>query len=208
MIIIVTNRKNAGSFALIVQFNLLNIAFFRCSPKCIIPSVLIALVLAGAITAVLVVVLPAKSTSKTNPQTAVLRWNTTGITVAGGGGPPGNASNQLSEPCGIALDSSNALYIGDTGNNRVQKYLPGASSGITVAGQANSSAGSSLASLHMPLGVQVDENQQVYVSDRTNGRIVLWPRGSTSGTILKSGEAYLSLPQLYVKQLDRWLIIF
>ena len=57
----------------------------------------------------------------------VLRWNSTGITVAGIGGMPGNASNQFNSPTDVILDYANNLYIADYNNHRVQKYLFGSS---------------------------------------------------------------------------------
>ena len=45
----------------------------------------------------------------------------------------GNAANQFFDPTRIALFNGD-LYIGDSQNNRVQKWTPGASSGVTVAG--------------------------------------------------------------------------
>ncbi len=53
--------------------------------------------------------------------------------MAGGNGY-GAAANQLIDPLGVYLDAGGNLYVGDNGNNRVQKWLPGATAGITVAG--------------------------------------------------------------------------
>jgi hypothetical protein len=62
------------------------------------------------------------------------QWNTTGITVAGITGSSGVAANQLYMPISIAVDTSKTLYISENGNHRIQKFLPGASNGTTVAG--------------------------------------------------------------------------
>jgi hypothetical protein len=64
----------------------------------------------------------------------VLRWNTTGLTIAGINGSPGINASQLHTPIDLASDSSNILYISEYMNNRVQKWLAGASSGTTIAG--------------------------------------------------------------------------
>ncbi len=55
----------------------------------------------------------------------MLRWNQTGITVAGIVGNPGTTTNQLNASYDIALDYANNLYIADRINNRTQKYLFG-----------------------------------------------------------------------------------
>ena len=60
---------------------------------------------------------------------------TSGIVVAGGHGQ-GPDLNQLNAPYGIYVDEVNeigAVYICDTHNHRVQKWLPNATEGVTVA---------------------------------------------------------------------------
>ncbi|UJR12097.1 hypothetical protein I4U23_016275 [Adineta vaga] len=60
---------------------------------------------------------------------------TSGIVVAGGHGQ-GSSSNQLNTPYGIYVDEIieiGAIYICDQFNRRIQKWLPGAKEGITVA---------------------------------------------------------------------------
>jgi hypothetical protein len=49
----------------------------------------------------------------------ILRWNTTGITLAGISNIAGNASNQLNYPRDAIPVYSNLLYIADYQNNRV-----------------------------------------------------------------------------------------
>ena len=71
----------------------------------------------------------------------LLHWNATGTTVAGVTSSAGTAMNQLDRPFSIALDSSNTLYIADQQNNRIQKWLSGASTGTTVAGQSSGTSG-------------------------------------------------------------------
>ncbi|CAF4509239.1 unnamed protein product, partial [Rotaria magnacalcarata] len=61
--------------------------------------------------------------------------STNGTLVAGiGNGTAGNGTNQLSCPLGIYVDQSMALYIADSRNGRIQKWLSGASTGTTVGG--------------------------------------------------------------------------
>ena len=49
--------------------------------------------------------------------------NRTGITIAGITGNASNSTTQLNLPRGIAFDSAMNMYIGDTGNKRIQKFL-------------------------------------------------------------------------------------
>ena len=116
----------------------------------------------------------------TNPQ---LRWNATGSTVAGDrGGVAGTSLNKLDRPFGFALDASNTLYIADQQNHRIQKWLRGASSGSTIAGQASGTSGTSLSDLYQPSAVILDTNGDMYISDTSNNRVQYWPTIATSGT--------------------------
>jgi len=114
--------------------------------------------------------------------TPVLRWNSTGITVAGISGSPGSADNQLNLPYDIFLDYANNLYIADRDNNRIQKYLSGSSIGQRVAG--NVTAGSSSDKLSSPSRVLIDSNENLYIADTYNARIQFWRKGANSGTTI------------------------
>jgi NHL repeat len=107
-----------------------------------------------------------------------------GITIAGITGISGAAANELSYPYDLTLDSLDTVYIAERGNNRVQKWLVGASSGSTVAGQASGLSGSGLNYFNRAGGVVVDSNDNLYVTDPFNHRVQYWPNGSTSGTII------------------------
>ncbi|CAF2150135.1 unnamed protein product [Rotaria magnacalcarata] len=109
-----------------------------------------------------------KQASIVNPS---IRWNTTGITVAGVGGSPGNNSSQLNTPADVSVNFSNTLYIADYGNNRIQKWLSGASNGITVAGRASGISGSNATDLQHPAGILVDLTGNIYIADTNNHRI-------------------------------------
>ncbi len=82
------------------------------------------------------------------------------------------------------MDSSNTLYIADNNNNRIQKWLNGASTGTTVAGQATGIPGTSSSFLQNPSGIAVDSSGNVYVTDTSNQRIQFWLNGASSGTTI------------------------
>lgn len=113
------------------------------------------------------------------------QWDPTGETVAGdAGGASGTTPNRLLYPISIALDSSNALYIGEYMNNRTQKWIVGATSGITAAGQANGASGLSTSTLSILCDVVLDSNNNIYISEQYNHRVLRWNNNAVSGTVL------------------------
>ena len=121
---------------------------------------------------------------------AVKRWRKDekggkGTIVAGGNGQ-GSKLNQLNGPLAIFIDEEEAVYVSDYRNNRVMKWLKGASEGIVVAG--GQGQGNSLNQLDYPEGLLVNEVGDVYVTDRRNHRIMCWPLGSNTGRIVAGGN--------------------
>jgi sugar lactone lactonase YvrE len=90
----------------------------------------------------------------------------------------------MTYPYNLALDSSNALYITDYNNNRIQKWTVGASNGITVAGQANGASGASSTALSTPVGIVLDSNNNMYFTDRGNHRVMYWVNGASNGSVI------------------------
>jgi sugar lactone lactonase YvrE len=89
------------------------------------------------------------------------------ITFAGAAGQAGNVNatgtNALfNQPEGVAVDSSNNVYVADYGNNIIRKITPAAVV-TTFAGTANS--------FYQPGGVAVDGAGNVYVADTANNVI-------------------------------------
>lgn len=118
------------------------------------------------------------------------------ITVAGRGSA-GSGPAQLYGPDRIFVDKDGVVYVPDLQNNRVQKWLPGATQGITVAG--GNGAGAANNQLSRPTSVFVDEQGNVFVSDQDNGRIQKWAPGATvgvtvAGRYLRGPLDYLEYP--------------
>jgi hypothetical protein len=128
---------------------------------------------------------------------------TSGITVAGDPlGSSGLAGNLLYQPGSVYVDGSGNVFIGDAGNNRVQRWAPGASRGYTVAGDSlgtNTIYGNSL---YTPIDAILDANGNLIVADASNNRIQKWVLGAARGytvagdsmTILTSGASGLNFP--------------
>ncbi|MDA9101541.1 NHL repeat-containing protein, partial [bacterium] len=109
------------------------------------------------------------------------------FTVAGGNGD-GNAFNQLDFSNNlvtgggeIEVDSSGNVYVADTKNHRVIKWVPGSTEGIVVAG--GNGAGSDLNQLNNPTDIHVDNDGNLYVLDTKNNRIVIWSSNSSQGVL-------------------------
>lgn len=92
-------------------------------------------------------------------------------------GSYGSGNGQLKSPNGIAIDSSDNIYVTEASvNNRVQKfdtsgnYLTKWGSGGTGNGQFS-----------YPRGIAIDSSDNVYVADANNGRI---QKFSSTGTFL------------------------
>lgn len=101
----------------------------------------------------------------------------------------GSANNELNFPYGIALDTSTGtLYIADYTNNRIMRYLSGASSGTVVAG--GNGIGTGNTQTHLPVGVIFESatNSLAIINTGTHN-IVRWILGATNWTLLAGSPA-------------------
>ncbi len=122
----------------------------------------------------------------------VQKWGpgaSSGTTVAGSpAGTAGNAANLLSSPRAVSVDNNGNIYVADMGNNRIQKWAPGANTGITVAGNSAGASGSASNLLNTPTGIFVDGSANIYVSDNGNSRIQKWAAGANTGSTVAGGN--------------------
>ncbi|CAF3543819.1 unnamed protein product [Rotaria sp. Silwood2] len=111
------------------------------------------------------------------------------------GGSYGSGTNEFAYPSGIFVDesASKAIYVADTWNHRIQKWMPGATSGKTVAGQTGIS-GARLNQLAVPATLIVDINENMLIVDAGNNRIMLWTIGSSHGTQIAGTSTHGVLP--------------
>jgi hypothetical protein len=122
-----------------------------------------------------------------------------GEVVAGGHGY-GSALNQLARPTSVVADDLGNLYITDEDNQRVVKWAPGAKKGIVVAdnGVLNIITGG----LHNPIyasatltkGFTGQSQVVLYVSDKFNNSVEMWPEGASTGTTIAGGNGAGSDP--------------
>ena len=104
-------------------------------------------------------------------------------------GSQGSANDQFTMPTGIFIDENNGntMYIADYLNYRIQQWVQGAVSGITVAGITGVS-GSDLSHLASPMKVIVDEDQNMFILESANARVLRWKIGETSGEVIAGGQ--------------------
>ena len=125
-------------------------------------------------------------------QHVVGKWDLhTGVgeIVAGEIGQLGEELNRLRFPRGIFVDDQGVLFIMDRGNNRIQKWFPGASQGITVAGRGIPSH--TQYSLGNIFGFTQDSQKNIYISEKDEHRIlkvlyqpqIIIPAGQTTGSV-------------------------
>jgi len=105
-------------------------------------------------------------------QKFIIGGNGTGVTVAGNA-VAGTGLNQLNDPAGIwVTQDGQTLYVADYGNNRIMKWVIGASQGSVVAGSASAVSGTTSQLLNGPGDVALDPSETyLYVSDYYNHRI-------------------------------------
>jgi sugar lactone lactonase YvrE len=103
--------------------------------------------------------------------------STTGILVAGNL-TAGNSSSQLNSPKGVAVDQMGALIVGDSSNYRIQKFPYGSTVATTVAINSSSNILGQIRDLH----IDVDNN--VYITDSDNSRVVKFYPNNGIGVIL------------------------
>lgn len=123
--------------------------------------------------------------------TRVMKWTpgaTAGIVVAGhqfiSGGD--SYSEYLSGAQDAAVDAAGNVYVADFNNNRIQKWAPGATAGVTVAG--GNGQGSGLNQLDGPYRVCLHSNGDLYVADLYNYRILRFSPGQANGVVVAGGN--------------------
>ncbi|CAF4109536.1 unnamed protein product [Rotaria magnacalcarata] len=90
---------------------------------------------------------------------------TTGLLIAGESTVAGAWSYQFNSPTAITFDQYNNMFIMDSGNNRIQRWWPGSTYGVTMAA----------AVLSNPRGMAFDPYGNLVVADYSNHRMVLFP---------------------------------
>lgn len=87
-----------------------------------------------------------------------------------GNGNDSNNSDSLSKPHGIFILSDQTLYVADSGNDRIQVFMPNRRNASTVFG-----VGSKInVNLSFPTGISVRSDDICFVIDMNNQRIIMF----------------------------------
>jgi sugar lactone lactonase YvrE len=87
-------------------------------------------------------------------------------------GTPGSGLGQMSAPQGVAVDTTNRVFVADTGNNRVLIFNNPTTNGQAAIAFLGGTVGTALNQLNTPTGVAVDAAGNLYVADTGNHRVL------------------------------------
>jgi len=116
-------------------------------------------------------------------------------TLAGGvhdGFADGAAAQSLfKQPAGVTVTLSGAVFVSDTGNNRIRKIDGGQVSTVAGAGQPGFNDGSSItAQFNQPSALASDEAGNLFIADTANHairKVAFAPSGATVSTVSGNG---------------------
>jgi len=110
----------------------------------------------------------------------IVKWKfgaNNGRVVAGGNGP-GNRMDQLNGPTDVIIDKKNdSILICDQGNRRVMRWS-----------RRNNTSGQIIISDIDCSGLTIDNNGDLYVSNREKNEVRRWKIGEKKGTIVAGGN--------------------
>jgi len=86
----------------------------------------------------------------------------------------------LKSPNGVAVDNTGAVYVVDSGNNRVVELAAGASTQTVLP----------FAGLNNPWDVAADGTNAIYVTDEANGRVLELASGTSTATVLPFTDVF------------------
>jgi prepilin-type N-terminal cleavage/methylation domain-containing protein len=112
--------------------------------------------------------------------------------------PASSTNGQFSAPMGIAFDSGGNLWVGDSGNNRLQEfnssgsYVNAIGAGYNGIAGAIGSSGLGSGQFNQPEGIAIDSTNNIWVADYGNNRV---QELNSSGSFLNGiGSGYEGVP--------------
>ena len=119
----------------------------------------------------------------------------------------GSGSTSLHDPYGLFLDQNDSLlYVTDRANHRVQKFVLGNSTGVTVAG--GNGPGSAMNQLDYPTVTYVSQRDgSYYICDTGNNRVQKWAMNASYGVTIAGSASGIAgnRPYLLNQPYDIWI---
>lgn len=84
----------------------------------------------------------------------------------------------------MVITDTYSLYVADLLNHRVQKFTKDSSIGVTVAGQGNGAWNNTNTTLERPAAILLDSDENLYIADSYNFRVLFWKNGAQSGNVI------------------------
>ncbi len=158
--------------------------------------------------------------ANTSVQMRHATWEESGTIVAGGNGR-GTQLDQMVNPSAVFV-YRDTLFVTEFDGHRATKWVPGATSGVLIAGNLvapgnnNGKSGATLKELNHPLGIFRDREGNILISEYDNARVLKWKPGAAEGELVagkfptSAGNALTNLnkpTEIYLDKKDTLYIV-
>ncbi|CAF1188226.1 unnamed protein product [Rotaria sordida] len=117
---------------------------------------------------------------QSNHRVVEWKWNATSGQVVAGGNGQGIGDHQLNNPYDVIIDKeTDSLLVCDNSNKRVVRWP-----------RRNGTSGETISSNISCVGLTMDENGSLYVSDNKINEVRRYLRGESQGTVIAGGNEY------------------
>ena len=108
-------------------------------------------------------------------------------------GTAGTGNGQFTNPEDVKLDSNGNIFVADLGNDRIEKFTIDTSTNTVNFVTAFGTTGNGDAQFNQPLGLGIDKNNNIFVADTNNDRILKFtdngqPVGNPQTVIGRTGS--------------------
>lgn len=117
------------------------------------------------------------------------QWSIISLGNVGTPNNPTNSPGKFNEPTSMTMDSNNNLYVVDSGNHRIQKYVPSTGQWSVVS----LGLGASVGQFHFDYyiyntpGINSDSSGNLYVADYYNHRVQKYTASTGQWSVLTAG---------------------
>ena len=97
----------------------------------------------------------------------------------------GSTRSELYQPTAILVDVNSVMYILDSMNYRVLRWVTGEPLGTVIVGGRGT--GAQFDRIGRSFAMFMDSQQNIYISDNTNNRVTRWAAGNNTISTLVAG---------------------